>query len=65
MRELIPVWREPNSTLWSWNGALGLWSMAERTGERLMKETAGIASWEIGRYLEGTARLRGGRDTLS
>ena len=29
-----------------------------------MKETAGTASWEMGRYLEGTARSRGGRDTF-
>ena len=65
MRELIPVWQEPYSTLQSWNGAEGLWSMAERTGERSRKETAGTASWEMGRYLDGTARSRGGRDNLS
>ena len=42
-----------------------MWSMAEMTGERSMKETAGMASWETGKYLDGTARSRAGRDNLS
>ena len=39
--------------------------MAEMAGKQSMKETAGAASWEMGRYRDGTALSRGRRESLS
>ena len=50
-REEIPVWRD---------GADGLKSIAEWTGERSMKEMAGRASWE-----RAKDRDEAGKDCLS